>query len=95
MVEAVKTQNPLLKVATGDEDLIRALRILAILCCPAPGRHREVREHAMKPLANDAEGVISAAASDRLKQVLADWAQGSATVPAPTARAQANQPAHR
>lgn len=38
---------------------LRALRMLAVFTCPAPEAHREVYEHAVVPLMDDARGAIS------------------------------------
>jgi hypothetical protein len=49
------------------EDLCRAIRILAIMMCPAPEDHRAVVQCCIKPLE---EGIISAAVKQRLMSVL-------------------------
>jgi len=53
------------------DSVLRAVRILAVLICPAPERHRSVARHCLAPLTN---GVLSAATKDRLTEALPeDW----------------------
>ncbi|MFI6921407.1 hypothetical protein ACIBIZ_15760 [Nonomuraea spiralis] len=55
----------------GVEELQRTCRILAVLICPAPERHKAVRDGALLPLAK--EGLLETS-KERLKQVFpADW----------------------
>ncbi|MFI6174502.1 hypothetical protein ACIA8R_03070 [Nonomuraea sp. NPDC051191] len=57
--------------ATGITELQRACRILAVLICPAPEKHKAVQEGALLPLAK--EGLL-ATSKERLEQVFpADW----------------------
>ncbi|MFD9891510.1 hypothetical protein ACFWY9_19410 [Amycolatopsis sp. NPDC059027] len=69
---AAITKVPLLAVIDGDE-AIRSLRILAVFSCPAPEDHEEVREHALKPLADDAAGLLTAQCKERLAKLFKEW----------------------
>lgn len=51
-------------------NLLQAARILGILMCPAPEKHREVVACCLKPLA---EPLLSAEVQLRLKEALPDW----------------------
>ncbi len=54
-------------------NILRALRILAILTCPAPEQHKEVRDECIKPLGKE---ILSTETKDRLKAVLMkDWTE--------------------
>ncbi|WP_143737752.1 hypothetical protein [Microbispora sp. GKU 823] len=56
---------------SGNEELQRTCRILAVLICPAPEDHTAVRDGALIPLAKEA---ISEISRERLEQVFpADW----------------------
>jgi hypothetical protein len=63
---------PLLSIITS-EDAARSLRILAVFVCPAPERHREVREHALKPLGDDVKKILTEQAKARLATLFKDW----------------------
>jgi len=52
------------------DNLLQAARILGILMCPAPEKHREVVECCLKPLT---EPLLSAEVQLRLKEALPDW----------------------
>lgn len=57
--------------ATGIEELQRTCRILAVLICPAPEKHKAVQDGALLPLAK--KGLLETS-KERLKQVFpADW----------------------
>ena len=57
--------------ATGIPKLQRACRILAVLICPAPEKHKAVHDGALLPLAQ--EGLL-ATSKERLERVFpADW----------------------
>lgn len=66
---------PLLSIIT-DEDALRSLRILAVFTCPAPEKHKEVREHALKPLGEDARGILTTQTKARLAKLFDEWATG-------------------
>jgi hypothetical protein len=63
---------PLLSIIT-DEDALRSLRILAVFTCPAPEKHKEVREHALKPLGDDVERILTDQTKARLKELFVEW----------------------
>jgi len=63
---------PLLSVITHEETL-RSLRILAVFICPAPEDHKEVREHALEPLYDDARAIITAQTKARLARLFDEW----------------------
>ncbi|WP_143250006.1 hypothetical protein [Amycolatopsis sacchari] len=69
---AAVAQVPLLSLLTGD-DAIRSLRILAVFSCPAPEGHDEVREHALKPLADDPRGILAAQTRELLAKLFKEW----------------------
>lgn len=52
-----------------DGDTIHSLRALALFVCPAPEEHEEVREHALNPLAADAQRILTDAVKARLVQL--------------------------
>lgn len=55
-------------------ELLRAIRILAILICPAPEHHREVIVHCVNPLRDE---LVSEATQERLERVLpSKWLPG-------------------
>lgn len=57
--------------STGIPELQRVCRILAVLICPAPEKHKAVQDGALLPLAR--EGLL-ATSKERLEQVFpADW----------------------
>lgn len=57
--------------ATGATEIQRACRILAVLICPAPEKHKAVQDRALLPLAK--EGLL-ATSKERLERVFpADW----------------------
>ncbi|PZS24283.1 MAG: hypothetical protein DLM61_22500 [Pseudonocardiales bacterium] len=66
---------PLLSIITR-EDALRSLRILAVFTCPAPEKHKEVREHALKPLGDDARGILTAQTKTRLAKLFDEQATG-------------------
>jgi hypothetical protein len=60
--------------------VLRALRMLAVFTCPAPEAHREVHEHAVVPLMNDARGVISDEVKAHVIALVPKmWRRGTAT----------------
>ncbi|MDG4838455.1 hypothetical protein O7631_18220 [Micromonospora sp. WMMD967] len=63
---------PLLDLISHDEAL-RALRILAVFICPAPAQHPAVRQHALKPLGDDATEVLTDQTKTRLAELFTDW----------------------
>ncbi|MEU8205075.1 hypothetical protein [Streptosporangium sp. NPDC049046] len=71
---AVRTAwEPIKKMveATGVPEIQRACRILAVLICPAPEKHKAVQDGALLPLAK--EGLL-ATSKERLERVFpADW----------------------
>jgi len=54
------------------ESLLRALRILALFICPAPESHDAVRENALKPLGDDALGILTSETKEYLTRLFAD-----------------------
>lgn len=59
------------------DNTLRAVRILAILICPAPEHHPAVAHNCVEPLINDAKSIISADTKKRLMEVFpADWLSG-------------------
>ncbi|MCU1293577.1 MAG: hypothetical protein JWP08_2427 [Bryobacterales bacterium] len=66
---------PLLSIITG-EDTLRSLRILAVFTCPAPEKHKEVREHALKPLGDDVKKILTEQTKMRLAKLFDEWATG-------------------
>lgn len=64
---------PLLSIITS-EDALRSLRILAVFTCPAPEKHKEVREHALKPLGDDAKKILTEQTKTRLAKLFDEWA---------------------
>ena len=63
---------PLLSAITREETL-RSLRILAVFICPAPEDHPEVREHALKPLGDDIQAMLTAETKARLAKLFDEW----------------------
>jgi hypothetical protein len=63
---------PVLADLTNDE-LLRNLRILAVFICPAPEDHLEVREHALKPLGDDAKHILTEETKARLATMFREW----------------------
>jgi hypothetical protein len=63
---------PLLSLITR-EDAVRSLRILAVFSCPAPEDHDEVREHALKPLADEVPGILTDETKQRLAKLFKEW----------------------
>jgi hypothetical protein len=47
-----------IEVSLHTDEVLRSLRILAVLACPAPDRHRDVRQFGLRPL--EKEMLISA-----------------------------------
>ena len=72
---AVIGNIPLLSIITH-EDTLRSLRIIAVFICPAPEDHKEVREHALKPLSNDARKILTAQTEARLTKLFDEWMTG-------------------
>ncbi len=72
---AMVAQVPLLSIITREEAL-RNLRILAVFTCPAPEKHKEVREHALKPLGDDARQILTEKTKERLAKLFDEWATG-------------------
>ncbi|MFL6114738.1 MAG: hypothetical protein ACJ786_25800 [Catenulispora sp.] len=69
---AAFAQVPLLATLSRD-DVLRDLRILAVFTCPAPGEHKEVREHALKPLDDEARRFLTDKTRARLGELFAGW----------------------
>ncbi|WBB52459.1 hypothetical protein [Verrucosispora sp. WMMD573] len=63
---------PLLDLISNDEAL-RALRILAVFICPAPAQHPALRQHALKPLGEDATKILTDQTKTRLAELFTDW----------------------
>jgi hypothetical protein len=63
---------PFMSIITSD-DAIPSLRVLAVFACPAPERHKEVREHALKPLGDDAQKILTDQTKARLTRLFDDW----------------------
>ncbi|WP_146247451.1 hypothetical protein [Micromonospora arborensis] len=63
---------PLLDLISNEEAL-RALRILAVFICPAPAQHPAVRQHALKPLGEDATKILTDQTKTRLAELFTDW----------------------
>ncbi|MGD9525310.1 MAG: hypothetical protein AB7V44_00825 [Pseudonocardia sp.] len=55
-----------IKASFQSEDVLRALRILAVLACPAPEKHIAVRRHCLKPLGSE---MLTEATKDRLEVI--------------------------
>lgn len=55
------------------DNLLRVLRILAVVICPAPGEHMEVREHALRPLGDDIRGYLTIETKHYLGEIFAGW----------------------
>lgn len=71
---------PLLSILDS-KDVLRSLRILAVFTCPAPEKHREVYEYALKPLGDDAMKILSEQTKKRLAKVFEDRAAGGDQTP--------------
>lgn len=56
----------------ANEDLLRALRIIAVFICPGPSTHVEVRKHALAPLGEDVKGYLTGQTKEYLGQVFVD-----------------------
>ncbi|PZG03586.1 hypothetical protein C1I95_33745 [Micromonospora craterilacus] len=63
---------PLLDILSSDEAL-RALRVLAVFICPAPAQHPAVRQHALRPLGDDATKILNDRTKAKLTELFADW----------------------
>jgi hypothetical protein len=63
---------PLLDVLPED-DALRGLRVLAVFLCPAPEEHDAVRQHALKPLGDDAAKILTDQTMARLAVLFAEW----------------------
>jgi hypothetical protein len=59
-----------LPAARNFQDLLRAVRILALMTCPAPEKHEAVVRCALKPLG---QPVVSELVQERLKTAMPDW----------------------
>jgi hypothetical protein len=59
-----------LPVARQFDDLLRAVRILALMTCPAPDKHEAVIRCALKPLG---QPIVSDAVQERLKMAMPAW----------------------
>jgi hypothetical protein len=68
---AIFAKVPLFNI-TNDE-VLRALRILAVFTCPAPEDHEEVRTHALKPLGDDIDTILNNQTKNRLAELFAEW----------------------
>ncbi|WBB71443.1 hypothetical protein O7602_16920 [Micromonospora sp. WMMD1128] len=71
---------PLLDLISHEEAL-RALRILALFICPAPAQHPAVRQHALKPLGEDATKILTDQTKTRLADLFTDWRSDRAAPP--------------
>ncbi|MFI7069792.1 hypothetical protein [Micromonospora sediminicola] len=71
---------PLLDLISHEEAL-RALRILALFICPAPAQHPAVRQHALKPLGEDATKILTDQTKTRLADLFTDWRSDGAAPP--------------
>lgn len=71
LLTVVAVQHSVLGALTGPQ-LLRALRILAVFCCPSPEDHEEVRRHAISPLGEDAEEILKTEAKERLSMLFED-----------------------
>lgn len=65
---------PLMGIITSEE-AVRSLRILAVFTCPAPENHKEVREHALRPLGDDAKKILTEQTKARLAKLFNEWPQ--------------------
>lgn len=63
----VEGQNPALALM-GSEDLLRALRILAVFCCPNAAEHPDIDRFCVKPLMADARSILQDKTRDRLQR---------------------------
>jgi hypothetical protein len=72
--EAMVGYVPLLSITR--EEALRSLRILAVFICPAPEKHKEVREHALKPLGDDARQIITEQTKAQLEKLFDEWTTG-------------------
>ena len=61
---------PLLDILSSAEAL-RALRVLAVFICPAPAQHPAVRQHALKPLGDDALKILNDQTQTKLAELFA------------------------
>ena len=57
-------------IAQNFKHLELAVRVLAIMMCPAPEKHEEVVRYCLKPLS---EPIVNAAVQGRLKAAMPDW----------------------
>lgn len=71
---------PLLDLISNEEAL-RALRILAVFICPAPAQHPAVRQHALKPLGEDATKILTDQTKTRLAVLFTEWRSDGAALP--------------
>jgi hypothetical protein len=69
-VKAVDNVIQTLAAAQHFDNLQRAVRILALLMCPAPEKHEDVIRCCFKPLG---EPILSEVVQERLKAVMPDW----------------------
>jgi len=67
--------------ALSSDELLRDLRILAVFICPAPEHHAEVREHAMKPLGDEATEILKDETKAQLAKVFSEWSHPNAHHP--------------
>lgn len=72
------TKNPLFAFFTGD-DAARTFRVLAVFMCPAPEKHAEVVEHALKPLGEDARSMLADETKQRLAELFTNGRSGRAS----------------
>jgi hypothetical protein len=68
---------PFLAVADSPE-LRQALRVLAVLCCPAPERHADIARVCLGPLERDARGMLQDETRDRLRAAFGLEGEGDA-----------------
>jgi hypothetical protein len=74
---AAAGSNPVIAVLDSPQTL-RALRILAIFCCPSPPRHPGIEQNCVKPLLDDGEEMLRDETRSRLANAfgLADHFMG-------------------
>ena len=68
-VAVKKAWDPVQQAIEGalhTEEVLRSLRILAVLACPAPDKHRDVRQSGLKPLETE---MLTSATKARLQSV--------------------------
>ncbi|WP_112726156.1 hypothetical protein [Micromonospora noduli] len=70
-----RTDRPTSEMAEENRRLRRevTLQILAVFICPAPAQHPAVRQHALKPLGEDATKILTSQTKTRLAELFTDW----------------------